>query len=502
MEGKEKKPRKCEVPGVRYLFAFNGLLGFCAIYSMRVNINVAIVAMVNSTAVYDSSQDNNTSEECLVSPLPDSFSNSTKDVAKDGIFLWSSEMQGVILGAFYYGYCLSQIPGGRLAEIFSGKWVFGISTLITAFLSLLTPSAAHYGVGYLIAIRALEGFAQGVTMPAINYMVGQWSPDSEKGLINTIIHSGINIGTLIAMPLVGVLCESDLFDGWPSAFYVPGFIGCSWFILWSLLVTNTPKTHPFITSKEQDYISSNQQMNLKSKVPPLPLRKIFSSIPFWTIVICKTCQDWSFYTIMTDLPTYFSTILHFPIEENGFFSSIPHVLQTIVGLIVAATADFIIRRRIASTSVVRKVCNSVSGYGCALGLVGVCFARCDVLMNKLLFIFSVMIGGFCYSGHMLSLLDMSPEFAGTLMGIANTMSSLTGFITPLVVGVLTNGNNTLHQWRIVFGITSTLLTFATTVFIFFSSSEKQDWAEENVNEVISNVPEKQATERTKYSPLN
>ncbi|GFX81584.1 putative transporter slc-17.2 [Trichonephila clavipes] len=113
-----------------------------------------------------------------------------------------------------------------------------------------------------------------------------------------------------------------------------------------------------------------------------------------------------------------------------------------------------------------------------------------------------MVGGFCYSGHMLSFLDMAPEFAGTLMGIGNTISSLTGFITPLIVGVLTDGNNTLRQWRIVFGITSALLTFASIVFIFFSSSEKQDWVEENASEVVSSEPKMQARERRKYSPLN
>ncbi|PRD29756.1 UNVERIFIED_CONTAM: hypothetical protein NCL1_28454 [Trichonephila clavipes] len=41
--------------------------------------------------------------------------------------------------------------------------------------------------------------------------------------------------------------------------WIKSFIGCSWFILWCLLVTDSPKTHPFITSKEQNYISSNQK---------------------------------------------------------------------------------------------------------------------------------------------------------------------------------------------------------------------------------------------------
>lgn len=69
-------------------------------------------------------------------------------------------MQGVILGAFYYGYCITQIPGGRMSEMYSAKWVYGIGTFITALLTLLTPIAAKWHVGVLIFIRALEGLAQ------------------------------------------------------------------------------------------------------------------------------------------------------------------------------------------------------------------------------------------------------------------------------------------------------------------------------------------------------
>jgi len=33
-----------------------------------------------------------------------------------GDFNWDSEEQGLILGAFFYGYIATQIPGGILAE--------------------------------------------------------------------------------------------------------------------------------------------------------------------------------------------------------------------------------------------------------------------------------------------------------------------------------------------------------------------------------------------------
>lgn len=78
------------------------------VYSMRVNLSVAIVYMVNESAINNLTSLNSTS--------------------KDGPFVWDESQQGIILGMFFYGYVLTQLLGGRLAEIIGGKWLFGAST--------------------------------------------------------------------------------------------------------------------------------------------------------------------------------------------------------------------------------------------------------------------------------------------------------------------------------------------------------------------------------------
>lgn len=404
------------------------------------------------------------------------------------------------MGAFYYGYCISQIPGGRLAEMYSGKWVFGLGTVITAILTLLTPLAARYHVGVLIAIRALEGLAQGVTMPAMHSMLGRWMPDSERGLLSTIVYTGINIGTVAFMPLSGALCQSDWFGGWPSAFYVIGIMGCCWFFLWCVLVTDTPHTHPFISQRELKYIISNQKIDQYSKLPPIPWKKIFTSAPFIALVVTQIGQDWCFYTIINDLPTYLSTILHFNIEKSGFMSSAPQLLQCAVALLMASVADYVVRKGIASTNFVRKFWNSMSGFGYTLGLIGVCLSGCNSTMNVAFFMLSIAVGGFAYCGYMLSHLDLSPEYAGTLMGVSNTISNLTGFLAPLVVGALTEKYQTLHQWHIVFIIAGIVLTFSTFTFIFFASTKKQDWAQQNLYEGL-NSSEESPRQKKEYGTI-
>ena len=70
------------------------------------------------------------------------------------------DISGHILGAFFYGYLLTQIPGGYIAARFGGKNLFGLAILLTSLLTLLTPWASRRHVMLLIILRFLEGICE------------------------------------------------------------------------------------------------------------------------------------------------------------------------------------------------------------------------------------------------------------------------------------------------------------------------------------------------------
>ena len=65
---------------------------------------------------------------------------------------------GVILGAFYYGYMMFQIPGGWLALRVGGARLFGAAVMITLLLTMLTPMAMRWNPIALIVLRMLDGY--------------------------------------------------------------------------------------------------------------------------------------------------------------------------------------------------------------------------------------------------------------------------------------------------------------------------------------------------------
>ena len=56
---------------------------------------------------------------------------------------WDKTTQGWVLSSFFYGYIVTQIPGGYLPGRFGGKRVMLVGMLVYALVTLLTPVAAR-----------------------------------------------------------------------------------------------------------------------------------------------------------------------------------------------------------------------------------------------------------------------------------------------------------------------------------------------------------------------
>ena len=90
-------------------------------------------------------------------------------MSQDGPFTWSKTAQGHVLGSFYYGYLVSQVPAGLLAQRFGGKWVFTAFYILSTIGTLLTPLAARMSFGVLITMRVIVGIGSVSTIYSITF---------------------------------------------------------------------------------------------------------------------------------------------------------------------------------------------------------------------------------------------------------------------------------------------------------------------------------------------
>ncbi|KAH9508375.1 hypothetical protein Btru_050943 [Bulinus truncatus] len=464
LERKKRDAEGAQCIAARHVLAIMGFLGFVNVYCLRVDLSVALVAMVNST----SKNNNNKTSECSA-PYD---SNSTSS-AKVGEFDWDEKTQGYILGAFFYGYIVTQLPGGWLASRIGGKNLFGYGVLCTSVLTIITPFAARYSVYMLIAVRVLEGLGEGVTFPAMHAIWGSWAPVWERSKLAAFTYAGAQLGTVISMPISGLLCDSDIAGGWPSAFYVFGSLGCVWFIAWTLLVHNTPAEHPRISESEREYIESSVG---KKELINTPWKQIFTSPAVWAISIAHFTNNWCYYTLLTCLPAYMSNILRFNLKENGLLSALPYavcfVMQNTSGLL----ADFFRGHGYLSTGNARKLFTSIGLISPAVFLVVVNYVGCDHVLAVVFLTLSVGLQGCIMGGYNINHLDIAPKFAGVLMGITNALGTIPGFLGPAVVGYLTDNNQTRGQWEIVFYITAGFCLIGAIGYDILAKGEEMSWS--------------------------
>ncbi|XP_063051998.1 vesicular glutamate transporter 3 [Engraulis encrasicolus] len=442
----------CGLPK-RYIIAILSGLGFCISFGIRCNLGVAIVEMVNNNTVY-------------INGTP---------VMQPAQFNWNPETVGLIHGSFFWGYIVTQIPGGFIANKLAADRVFGAAIFLTSMLNMFIPSAARVHYGCVMFVRILQGLVEGVTYPACHGLWAKWAPPLERSRLATTSFCGSYAGAVIAMPLAGVLVQ---FVGWPSVFYIYGVFGILWYIFWLLLSYTSPAAHPTISEEERIYIETSiGEGNMISATEKFntPWRDFFTSMPVYAIIVANFCRSWTFYLLLISQPAYFEEVFGFPISKVGLLSAVPHMVMTIVVPIGGQLADYLRSRKILSTTTVRKIMNC-GGFGMEATLllvVGYSHTR-GVAISFL--VLAVGFSGFAISGFNVNHLDIAPRYASILMGISNGVGTLSGMVCPLIVGALTK-NKTRLEWQHVFVIASMVHYTGVIFYAIFASGEKQDWAD-------------------------
>lgn len=451
--------------GVRHVQACILFVGLTLAYSLRVNLSVGIVAMTDNKINPDVQTVN-----------------------------FSPAEKGTILGSFFWGYLVTQIPAGQLAARIGASKPLGISMMVNGITTLLLPVAAIHG-GFVATcfVRVLQGLGQGFIYPSVNTLMSKWAVPQERSRIYAFVFGGTQFGTIIMMIAGGLLAASS--GGWPSIFYVSGGLSAAWGVLCLFYVADSPEKHKNISKEERIFIESSLISTADSKVRmKTPWMAMVCSGPLWALLIVHLAQNWGFWTLLTLMPTYISGVLHFDIKKNGLLSSLPYIAMWVASFIFAMIADWLIKNKKLSTAASRKFWNSIALYGGAVALTLLALLNTNTNGAISLLVVAVGLNAGTYSGYMLNHLDLSPNFAGTLMGITNGLANITSILAPSIAGVIVTSDDNVSQWRIVFLLAAGVSALGQTIFNIFGSADVQSWnsggiKQESTIESIEKDPE-------------
>ncbi|XP_013116292.1 putative inorganic phosphate cotransporter isoform X2 [Stomoxys calcitrans] len=437
---------KPNLVGIRHAQALLLFLGMAFGYFLRVNISAAIVPM-------------------------------TQCDGNHSCYDWDSSTKSLILSSFFWGYVVSQMPSSLLAKRFGGKLVLGVATAICSLTTIFVPLAAAKGDWILVCVlRVIIGFTQGSVYPCVHTLLAQWVPRNERGFLLTSVYSGAQFGTALLLAVSGSMFDSSM--GWPSIFYITGSVGILWSAAFLIFGADTPRDTKFISEAEQKYIEATTGSAHHQQDTPLPIpwKAMFTSSCFYGLIAAHCGFTWGFYTLLTEIPTYMTNILHFNVKTNALLSALPYFFMWILCLIVSPIADALINHNVLSVTVSRKIFNSIGQWVpmCCLIALGYMSEDEKVLAITLL-TFGVGFNAASFCGYLVNHMDLSPNFAGTMMGITNGLSNLLSVFAPLVVGAIVVDEESPEQWRIVFFITAAVYLVGNGLFLIFGKATVQPW---------------------------
>lgn len=277
--------------------------------------------------------------------------------------------KGLILSAFYYGYVVSQVPGGWTAQRVGGRRVLLMSFLVWSSTCALVPLDPSK-VSVLVLARLLVGVAQGFIFPSIHTVLAQWVPPHERSRSVSLTTSGMYLGAAGGMLLLPSLVK---YKGPQSVFLVEAALGAIWSILWFKYASDPPRSDrpkamaagfgesllPVTRLKDKMRMQNGGNSLNATKIP---WKRIIFSLPVWAIVANNFTFHYALYVLMNWLPTYFELGLQLSLQEMGSSKMVPYLNMFIFSNIGGVVADHLITRKILSVTKTRKLLNTVKPF--------------------------------------------------------------------------------------------------------------------------------------------
>ena len=385
-------------------------------------------------------------------------------------FGWSESQVGIILGSFYFGYMITMVIGGYLADKYGGKKVLGYGLLIWSLFTIITPFFAYQGLWWLIFIRILMGLGEGITFPSWHAIYARWIPFKERTRAVGFTNSGIAAGTLFGYAVAALIIS---YYSWEMIFYVFGALGIFWYFFWNKNVTSFPGDNKNLTNEELYLIQNEAPSN--TSAPSVPIFKLIKNGPFMAIAVATFCNNWSLYTFLSYLPKYVNA----PINQGGMgvdlgsnlfiYSILIPSLVAMFSLILGGyLADSLIKKGYEVLKV-RKTVNSIGFFGASVFLYFI--SQEDSLTNVIILLCMINIcSGICAGGFGVNHADLGPKYTGSLVGISGSIGMIAAISSPIVAGYVLELTN---SWESIFYICSGMLIFGGIFYLLFASTDKQ-----------------------------
>ena len=221
---------------------------------------------------------------------------------------------GRLMAVFLWVYGSISAFSGVIADRINRKWLIVASLFIWSTLTLLNAFASSFEQLYML--RALMGFSEALYFPAALSLIADYHDHRTRSRAVGIHATGIYLGQVFG----GFGATISKAYSWQNTFLLFGIIG----MLYAIVLIF------FVHEKEREITETNFSLGTH-------LKSLFSSLPFWIILLYFTIPSLPGWAIKNWAPTLIASSLHMDMAFAGPLTTISISLSSFFGVLIGGS---------------------------------------------------------------------------------------------------------------------------------------------------------------------
>lgn len=325
---------------------------------------------------------------------------------------------------FFLGYFTFQIPGARIAERHSVRWVVFAALILWGSMAALTGVVHHFWL--LALIRFMVGVAESVIFPAILLLLTRWFTKSERSRANSVFILGNPVTVLWMSAITGYLIQAF---GWQMTFILEGIPTVLWAPFWLMKVRDRPGDVGWLSAEATAALETTLAKEQAEVAPVTSTRDVLRRKDVLLLCVQYFCWSLGIYGFVLWLPTIVKQGGSLSMGQTGLLAGIPYV----VAIVLMITASSISDRTLKREQIVWPF----------LLVSGVAMMGSYVMANRSFaaaFVCLVIAGACMYApyGPFFAIVPerVPRHVTGVVLAVINSSGALGGFAGSYLVGLL------------------------------------------------------------------
>lgn len=332
-------------------------------------------------------------------------------------FRISPATMGIVLSAFFWTYCVAQIPAGAVVDRFGIRRTYAGGFLLWSIASAAIALCAT--ATQIVSLRMVLGIAESTAPLASIAFIRSNFEGEEQGLPTSIYIAGQNVGPALGT-LVGAILLSRY--GWRMMFVITGLVALIWLPFW---LVAAPRDRAGVVRQLEKPV---QELAAAGR---WTWRMLLANRTFWAMSVSIILSSYYWYFILTWIPSYLILSRGFSTLGMGKVLSTALFTMAAVNILAGSLAD----RLAARIGVFRaRLWFGVLGYfgTAAILLLLVAPSRSWVLP---ILTFSMCAVGIGNSNYWTISQHVPPKsMVGRTIGYLNTIAVVGGIAAPVLTG--------------------------------------------------------------------